>query len=131
MADLVTTLDLLDRGELKGSSRRLVDSEFLSFLHSVKQRRKEGEQIQLLSQTSETTLPSALTRWLARHPEFSAEMKAGADPLPQLVAEWLEETSRRQLSGVPPASLPGLRTALERWSRESSVEPRPFAWTRK
>ncbi len=42
MDDLVTTLNLLDHAELKGSARRLLDQDFLSFLQSIRERRSTG-----------------------------------------------------------------------------------------
>ncbi len=131
MADLISTLTLLDNRELQGSAHRLVDPEFLSFLHSVRERRQGREQIRILASSPGGATPAPLTRWLNRHPEFSAHVPVGNPPLQQIVVEWLGEPSSRQMVEDSPASLPGLRTAVERWVRETSDEPRPFAWTRK
>jgi hypothetical protein len=131
MGDLVSTLNLLDNRELKGSAQRLVDPEFLSFLHSVQGRRQGRERIQLLARSVGVTTPVPLSRWLERHPEFSAHVRFGSAPLRQIVVEWFGDVLTERPTDTPPASLPGLRTAVERWARETSDEPRPFVWTRK
>jgi transposase len=131
IADLVATLDLLDNRELKGSSHRLVEPEFLSFLRSVRERRRGPEQIQLLAESADGGAAAPLTRWLQRHPEFSATAQVGAAPLRRMVVEWFGDASVRLPSDTVPESLQGLRTAVERWARETRDEPRPFAWTRR
>jgi transposase len=131
MADLVSTLAMLDDRELKGSSHRHVDPEFLSFLRSVQERRKGSEQIQLFAESAGSDAAVPLTRWLRRHPEFLAESQVGQIPLTRLVVEWFSDASAPVPADIAPASLPGLRMAVEHWARESTDEPRPFAWTRK
>jgi transposase len=130
VADLLAALHPLDDLELKGTAHRLSDSEFLSFLQSVNVRRKSREQIQLLSESSAATPSTSLIRWLHRYPEFSARIQAGGASVQQLVDEWLREASAQPLSHRPPASLPELRTAIDRWVRDSRSRPRPFVWTR-
>lgn len=131
MDDLTTTLNLLDHHELKGSAHRLVDREFLSFLHSVQERRQAREQIQLLAESAASAPPVPLTRWLQRHPEFSARVSVGNASLRQIVVDWFGDDSTRRPADNPPSSLPRLRTAVERWVHETSNGPRPFAWTRE
>ncbi|MGA7649394.1 MAG: helix-turn-helix domain-containing protein [Thermoplasmata archaeon] len=131
MVDLVTTLNLLDNHELKGSAHRLLDREFLSFLHSVQRRRQGREQIRLFAVSAGGGTLVPLTRWLSRHTEFSAQVPVRNAPLQQIVVEWFGDPSSRQTADKPPASLPGLQTAVERWVRETNDQPRPFAWTRK
>lgn len=131
ISDLVSTLNLLDNRPPRGSAQRLVDPEFLSFLRSVQSRRQGDEKIQLLAVTDTVPKPFALTRWLQRHPEFSAHVQVGNASLRKVVADWFGDASPHHPTGSPPASLPGLRTAVERWAREASDNPRPFAWTRK
>jgi transposase len=130
MAELISTLNLLDIRQPKGSARGLVDPEFLSFLDSLRERRQGREQIRLLSAAPGGTPPVPLTRWLNRHPEFSAYGPIGNPPLQQIVVKWFGDSSSRLRTENPPASLPGLRMAVERWVREAGDEPRPFAWTR-
>lgn len=130
VVDLATTLNLLDDHEFKGSSRRLLEREWLSFLESVHERRQSKEQIQVLAESIGPAIHRPLNRWLQRHPEFSARVREGNTSLRQIVVEWLGETSTHGPADTPPASLPGLRTAVERWVRETADEPRPFAWTR-
>jgi len=131
MVDLVTTLNLLDSREPKGSAQRLLDSEFLSFLHSVRARRQGQERIQLLAGSANSRTPVPLDRWLQRHPEFSAEAQVGTGPLREIVVEWFANGVHGHPSGAPTTNLPGLRTAVERWIQETGDQPRPFAWTRK
>jgi transcriptional regulator with XRE-family HTH domain len=129
--DLVTTLDLLEKKEPKGSAHRLLDQEFLSFLHTVLERRRGQEQIHLLTESDGGTGPSALTRWLQRHPEFSARVQTRNAPLPQTVVEWLGDVSTQRPTREAPESLSQLRTAVEQWVRDTSNGPRPFAWTKE
>jgi transcriptional regulator with XRE-family HTH domain len=130
VTDLVTTLHLLDGRQFKGSAGRLSDSEFLSFLQSVLRAREGREQIQLLAESDGPTPSAPLTRWLQRYPEFSAHVQVGGASVQQLVVEWLGEASNPALTDRPPASLPDLRAAIERWARDTGTKPRPFAWTR-
>jgi hypothetical protein len=130
MTDLVTSLNLLDSSELKGSARRLLDQEFLSFLHSVLERRHGREQIHLWAATDSTEVPPSLSRFLHRHPEFSARVEQGNAPLRDTVVEWIGDVAVRESTVGSPASLPLLQTAVERWAREAADGPRPFAWTR-
>lgn len=130
MGDLITTLGLLEGHELKASASRLLDQEFLSFLGSVLKQRHRHEQIQLLAGASGPSQPAPLTRWLRRHPEFRARVEVGKAPLRQMVVDWLGDASAPRATDFPPASLPGLRRAVERWVREPGGTPRPFAWTR-
>ncbi|MGA8302741.1 MAG: helix-turn-helix domain-containing protein [Thermoplasmata archaeon] len=131
VVDLIATLNLLERREPKGSAHRFLDREFLSFLHSVQGRRKRQEQIQLFAESTGSAPPVALTRWLHRHRQFSARVWVGNPSLQQIVAEWFGDASARRPTVEPLASLPGLRTAVERWTRDARDGPRPFAWTRK
>jgi transposase len=131
MVDLVTTLNLLDQPDLKGSAHRLLDQEFLSFLHSIHELRQATERIELLAESAGPVPPASLARWVRRHPEFSARVEVGSASLRQIVVEWFGDPSACHPADQPPASLPGLRTAVEEWSRETNKEPRPFAWTRK
>jgi transposase len=130
MSDLATTLSLLDNREPRHSAARLVGPEFLSFLHTVGDRRRGPERIQLLAQMPGATTSVPLARWLQRHPEFSADVRAGSAPLNRLVIEWFGERLKRQGAQTPPASLPGLLAAVDRWARETDANLRPFAWTR-
>jgi hypothetical protein len=131
MADLVSTLNLLDNHDPKGSSQRLLNSEFLSFLHSVQKRRQRQERIQLLAGSVDPAAPIPLTRWLRRHPEFSASVRVGSGPLREFVGEWLASATSQRSNDTPPTDLVGLRTAVERWVRETGDQSRAFAWTRK
>ena len=130
LTDLLAMLHPLDSRDLKGSAHRLSDSEFLSFLQSVKARRQRPERIELLSDSSPPTPPSPLTRWVHRYPEFSARVQVGGASVRQLVNEWFGDAATHPLSYRSPASLPDLRTAIDRWVRDSSGRPRPFVWTR-
>jgi DNA-binding transcriptional regulator YhcF (GntR family) len=131
IGELVTTLALLEDRELKGSAHRLVDPEFLSFLHSVRRQRRGKERIELLGGAAAAPPPTSLSRWLLRHPEFSAHTRTGDPPLRELVVEWFGDRSQGAPVDTPPASLPGLRTAVEHWARQRDNERRPFAWTRR
>jgi transcriptional regulator with XRE-family HTH domain len=130
MDDLVTTLSLLDGGEPKGSAHRLLDPEFLSFLHSLQGRRKGREEIRLIAESPGAAPSASLTRWLRRHPGFHAQFEVGELPLHEIVVDWLRESPAPRRTEEPPASLEGLRTAVESWVRAASESPRPFAWTR-
>lgn len=131
MADLVSTLDLLDHRPPKGSMTRLVDTEFLSFLRSVQESRRGRERIHLLAESAGSAGAAPLTRWLRRYPEFSARFQVGSAPLMEIALEWFGDPSARLPDDATPMSLPGLRSAVERWLHETRGEPRAFAWTRK
>lgn len=131
MTDLVTTMNLLDHLEFKGSAHRLLDQEFLSFLHSVHERRQGREEIHLLAESAASVPPASLTRWLARHPEFSAHVELGNTSLRQAVAEWIGDVITRRPTQGAPASLPQLQTAVERRVREAGDGRRAFAWTKE
>jgi len=131
MGDLFSTLNLLDKRPPKGSAQRLIDPEFLSFLGRLWTRRRGGERVHVLAVSSATPSLLPLDRWLRRHPEFSAEIKAPDTTLRALVSEWFQSVPTGRPAGVAPESLPRLRTAVERWMREPNETPRPFAWTRR
>jgi transposase len=131
MTSLLRTLTLLEDRSPKGSPVRYVDPEFLSFLQSVRTRRRGRERIMLLTDSASSRSSASLGRWLRRHPEFFLHLPDGKGPLREIVAEWLENGPPFPPSNATPGSLPGLRTAVERWVRETGVEPRPFAWTRE
>jgi transposase len=131
VTDLATTLNLLDQPKLQGSAPRHLNREFLSFLHSVQERRQGREQLHLLAESSDPNVTSPISRWLRRHPEVSARVQVRDAPLRQMVVEWVGDMSTHGSSAAPPRSLPGLQTAVERWAREAADQPRPFAWTRK
>lgn len=130
MGDLVTTLNALDGCQFRGSSGRLSDSEFLSFLQSVMARRRGRERIQLLAESDGPKPSVPLSRWIRRYPEFSAHVQVGGASVQRLVVQWFGEDSTHPLSNRPPASLPELRAAVDRWVREKDTKRRPFAWTR-
>ena len=130
MSDLMTTLNALDGCQFKGSSGRLSDSEFLSFLQSVLARRRARERIQLLAESDGPKPPVPLSRWIRRYPEFSAHVQVGGSSVQRLVVQWFGEDSTHPLSNRPPVSLPELRAAVDRWVREKDSKRRPFAWTR-
>jgi len=132
MADLISTLSLLDGGQLKGSAQCHQDREFLSFLQLVGRRRKSLERILLFTESSGVTTSALLQRWLKRHPEFSTHEKQEEDmPLGHILADWIGNSAAHTHSQTLPGSLPVLKTAVNRWIRQAAEEPRPFAWTRR
>lgn len=131
LEDLAVSLNLLDAPGLRGSSRRLLDQEFLSFLRSVYERRRGGEQVHLWTAADSSEIPRSLDRFLHRHPEFSARFDSGGASLPRTVIRWIGDVSLKELTDASPASLPHLRTAVEQWAREDGGGSRPFAWTRE
>jgi len=135
LKDLVTTLNLLDQRNPQGpplrSSHRYVNQEFLTFLRSVQEGRTGDARIHLLAESEGGELGPALVRWLSRHPQVSARVREGGEPWKKQVAEWISELSAtRSGSSSAPASLPSLRSALERWARDNRESPPHFAWTR-
>ena len=129
MDDLVTTLNLLDHAELKGSARRLLDQDFLSFLQSIRERRSGPEHIQLLAESAGPAPPISLVRWLSRHPEFSARVEVGNASLRQIVVEWFGDASARRPADLPPASLRDCAQrssdGCERWATRLDRSPGP------
>ncbi len=129
MDDLVTTLNLLDHAALKGSARRLLDQDFLSFLQSIRERRSGPEHIQLLAESAGPAPPISLVRWLSRHPEFSARVEVGNASLRQIVVEWFGDASARRPADLPgePARDCAQRSSdgCERWATRLDRSPGP------
>jgi transposase len=130
LADLVTTLNLLDHHPPVRSSHRYLNQEFLTFLRSVQESRSRDESIHLFAESEGDGLSPALMRWLSRHPQVSARVHAGTEPWKELVLDWFREVSESRSTDSPPESLPRLRTALERWMRENGESAPHFAWTK-
>lgn len=129
MADLVTTLNLLDRREPLHTSQRHRDQEFLSFLRSVQERRMGLEKIVMLGEASRPTLSPSLLQWLNRHPQISAEVCTGTERWKQKVLESIRTVPEGRSAQTPPVGLPEFLDAVHRWDSESDRRPRPFAWT--
>jgi hypothetical protein len=129
MADLVTTLSLLDRREPLHTARRFTDQEFLAFLRAVHEGRVGTEKIVLLGKESSSSLSPSLVQWLQRHPQVSTEVCAGTEEWKQKVVESIRETQEGRSRQAPPAGLPSFVSAVSEWSREGENRPRPFAWT--
>jgi len=130
MAELVTTLSLLERPQSLRTSRRHVDQEFLSFLRSVEERRAGPAEIVVLAESQGPSFSEALTKWLSRHPVLGTRLVGGSSPWEESLADSLRRTLETRLVDAPPASLEKLRAAISRWERESEGTSRPFAWTR-
>ena len=129
MADLVTTLSLLERREPLRTARRYTDQEFLAFLRAVHEGRVGRQKIVLLGKESSSSLSPSLVQWLQRHPQVSTEVCAGTEEWKQKVVESIREIREGRAGQVPPAGLPSFVNAVSEWSREDDVRPRPFAWT--
>ena len=129
MADLVTTLTLLDRREPVRTARRYTDSEFLAFLRAVHDGRLGEEKIVLLGGGAGPTLSPSLTQWLNRHPQVSTEVCVGTEEWKQRVVDSLRPSEPGRSSQTPPEGVPGFLHAVSEWSRDLDGRPRPFAWT--
>ncbi len=128
---LMNTLTMLEGRAPRGSAPRYHDQELLTFLHLVGRSRRGRERVVLLTQPADDRAVARLDRWVQRHPEFSVHPSPGSEPLPRMLIEWLGSTSPLRTASALPESLPGLRSAVERWMRDASGEARPFAWTRE
>lgn len=129
LKDLVTTLDLLDRGEPVPTSRRHVDQEFLAFLRTVQGRTAMDQRVMLLAEGIEPALSPPIARWLSRHPKVSAQVRTRSGAWNQNVLEWLQATASPRTGDGAPRNLPKLITAVERWKQGNEGGRRPFAWT--
>jgi len=130
MADLVTTLSLLDRREPVHTARRYTDQEFLAFLRAVHDGRAGTEKIVLLGGEPGRTLAPSLTQWLNRHPQVSTELCVGTEEWKRKLLDSLRESERGRAPPVPPEGLPSFLHAVSEWDRDVEHRPRPFAWTR-
>lgn len=130
VADLVTTLSLLDRREPLRTARRYTDQEFLAFLRAVQDGRMGEQKIVLLGKESGPSLSPSLQQWLNRHPRISTEVCAGTEQWRQKVVESIREAHQGRTQQAPPAGLPSFLNAVSEWNREGESRPRPFAWTR-
>ncbi len=128
---LMNTLTMLEGRTPPSSPPRYHAQELLTFLDLVGRSRRGRERVVLLTQPADDRAVARLDRWVQRHPEFSVHPSAGSDPLPRMLTEWLGTTPSLRTATPLPESLPGLRSAVERWMREASGERRPFAWTRE
>ena len=128
---LISTLTLLERAQSKGSSPRYVQPEFLSFLQSLRARRRHRERIVLLTENEGVGPNDTLSRWLERHPEFSRQPAKGGAPLQKVVTDWIGNSELQRAWMTTRVGLPDLRNAVEQWMRDSEKDPRPFAWTRE
>jgi transposase len=130
MAELVTTLNLLDRRGPLHSSRRHINQEFLSFLRLVHDRRTGGERMVLLAEANGSVLSPQLVHWLHRHPQVSTELCLDSESWKRTVLKSIQNGTETHETESPPGGLQGFLSAAARWREESDDGRRPFAWSK-
>ena len=120
---------MLDGTVIGRCMQRHRHQEFIRFLNAVEAAVPAGKLVHAILDNYATHKHPKVRAWLARHPRWTFHFTPTSCSWPNAVESFFAKLTRRRLQRGSFHSLVDLQAAINRFSRSTTTDPRPFVWT--